>query len=260
MRLDDFKDLKISTFRVLVLIYAFWVLIDHFLFWEWSLQSTFVPISVLSFLPRVFLESLTAAWITSVVTGVGFILWGLRVQPRLASVISTVGFALAATFYLQNLPFGDHRQSILLMLLGLLTWTEFSKKTDLFFVMAGTILCCLYFFAGWEKIFYSGLSWINGTGLQAFAHYLGRPESFLRQLLLDHRSLAQLFQGLILLLECGVLVLFIPGFMRWFFISGLLGFHIGLEEIFFYRFFPHYILLFYIFGWNDLLRFYRART
>lgn len=259
MKIDDFKDLKISHFRVMVLIYSFWVLIDQFLFWDWKLTAPFVPISVFSFLPRTFLESHVAGWTVSAITGLCFVLWALRWKVRWVSVVATVGFALAATFYLQNLPFGDHRQSILLMLLGLLTWAEYSEKLDQFFVIAGTMLCCLYFFAGWEKIFYSGFAWAQGTGLQIFAHYLGRPESFLRQLILDHRSLAQVFQWLILILECGILVLFIPGFVRWFFLLGLLGFHIGLEEIFFYRFFPHYILLFYVFGWKDLLRFYRAR-
>lgn len=259
MRIDDFKSLKVSHFRWLVIVYAIWVLADQHLFWDWTLTANFVPISFLSFLPRHFLESQRAAFAVSCLTAVFLLLWGLRWKTRLTSTLSTVGFSLAATFYLQNLPFGDHRQSVLLLLLTLLTWVEFSKKQEHFFLIAGTLLCSLYFFAGLEKLHYSGLDWAQGTSLQVFAHYLGRPDSFLRQLLLDHRSLAQVLQWAILILECGVLFLFIPGVLRWILLAGLLGFHLGLEEIFFYRFLPHYVLLFYVFGWIDFMRFSHAR-
>lgn len=252
--LENFSQAKLSVFRMMTLIFAILLIVDQLVFWQWTTEGEYVPVSIFSFLPRVFLENKTAFYATSAVTIVSLLLWMFRQKPRVFSVLSVVAFGIASTFYLQNLPFGDHRQAVLFLLLMALAATEFNLSDKTFFPLAACALLSLYFLAGWEKIFWSGLSWANGSSLQVFAHYLGRDGSALRGWILDSKSFAQALQICGLILECGVFALFFRGPVRWVWLMGLLVFHGAIEEVFMYRFFPFYILVFYLFGWPSVQR------
>jgi hypothetical protein len=128
---------------------------------------------------------------------------------------------------------------------------EYRLLQHYFFQVAAGIVISFYFLAGWEKIFYSGLSWINGTGLQVFVHYTGNERSFLRKLILQNVDIARVFQAGILALECGSFLLFGPRFIRRLWIIGLIGFHIGIEEIFGYRYLLHLLVVLYLFALPD---------
>ncbi|MBS1971335.1 MAG: hypothetical protein JSU04_13590 [Bdellovibrionales bacterium] len=254
MSLQNFSEVKLSVFRAMTLVFAVLLVVDQMVFWQWTTEGEYTPISIFSFLPRAFFENKFAFYVTSAIAVLSLLLWMFRQTPRALSVLSVVAFGIASTFYLQNLPFGDHRQAVVFLLLAGLAATEFNLSEKTFFPLAACALLSLYFLAGWEKVFWSGLSWANGSSLQVFAHYLGREGSVLRGWILDSKSFAQALQICGVILECGVFALLFRGPVQWLWLIGLLFFHGAIEEIFMYRFFPFYILVFYLFGWPALQR------
>ncbi len=247
-----------NYFRLLILASAFFLGFDQ-LFIKWRSLGEIKIVSLVGFLPESFIanhlvfEGIT--WIFLLATA----LWFFRLMPRATSIISVISFILSTSWYLQNEPFGDHRQSVFSFLLILLCLREFALVKNYFYRTAGFIIISFYLLAGWEKVFYSGLNWPNGTSLQIFIHYMGYQSSHLGQLVLAHHSLAMALQWIILIMECGAFFLFGPKLLRWIWLAALLGFHIGIEEIFAYRYFLHFILVLYLFALPDVMELRHAR-
>jgi hypothetical protein len=256
MQLMKWPDSKIyfERFRLLVILLSILLIIDQSLFWHWDVDGDFRTVSVFSWLPKYFFESLVHYYIVSGLFLVSAIIWLLRIKPKVFSILSCMLFSLSTSMYLQNLTFGDHRQAPFFWLLALLTAKEFNALERTFFPLAGLAICSTYFLAGWEKIILSGFTWVNGTTLQVFVHRLGRENSLLRPLILTNSSLAAFFQAGILLLECSILGVFLNKPIRWCFLIAFLAFHIGIEEIFFYRFLPNYLVVAYLFAVPDFMR------
>jgi hypothetical protein len=161
--LENFSQAKLSVFRAMTLLFAMFLVVDQMVFWQWTTEGDYTPVSIFSFLPRTFLENRTAFYGTSALAILSLSLWLLRQAPRTVSIVSLITFGIASTFYLQNLPFGDHRQAVVFLLMAGLVATEYTLSEKTFFPLAACTLLSLYFLAGWEKFFWSGLSWANGS-------------------------------------------------------------------------------------------------
>jgi hypothetical protein len=247
-----------NYFRLLILVSAFFLGFDQ-LFIRWRQLGEIKIVSIIGFFPQSLLENHFAfecvTWVFLAATA----LWAFRLIPKTTSIVSVLAFILSTSWYLQNEPFGDHRQSVFSFLLILLCLREFGLIKNYFYRTAGAIIISFYLLAGWEKVFYTGFSWPNGTSLQIFIHYMGYQSSRLGQLVLAHHSLAVVLQWTILIMECGAFMLFGPKPLRWVWLAVLLGFHIGIEEIFAYRYFLHFILVLYLFALPDVMESRHAR-
>ncbi|QLY26959.1 hypothetical protein [Bdellovibrio sp. KM01] len=234
-------------FRVLTILSAIALLFDQ-LFIPWRSDGEIRVVSFAGWLPENIMSSHPLFQAITLAAILSAILWLFKFKPRLASVLTIILFIFSTSLYLQNEPFGDHRQSVFCLLLMALAAREYRLLVNYFFQVAASITVSFYFLAGWEKIFFSGLSWVNGTSLQIFVHYTGRGKSLLRDLILQNVDVARFLQAGILLLECGSFLLFGPRWLRRIWILGLIGFHIGIEEIFGYRYFLHLFVVLYLFA------------
>ncbi|WP_413581289.1 hypothetical protein [Bdellovibrio sp. HCB288] len=224
------------------------------LFIPWRTAGAILPVSVIGYLPATLIENKMAFQICTGIFLVSTTLWLLKLVPRFSSVISSLFFILSTSWYLQNEPFGDHRQSVFSLLLILLTLREWGLLQRYFYQAAAVVVLSFYCLAGWEKIFYSGLSWPNGTTLQVFVHSMGYMESYIGRAILQNHNLAVFLQWGILIVECGAfLILTGPRLLRWMCLIALLGFHIGIEEIFHYRYYLHFMIVIYLFALPGLL-------
>jgi len=85
-----------------------------------------------------------------------------------------------------------------------------------------------YFFAGFQKWRYSGLSWVTTDNLRWILYGQSHPGG-LALFIADRPLLAHVFAGGALLLEtCFPLVLFVPGLL-WLFIPGVVAMHVGIR-------------------------------
>jgi hypothetical protein len=169
--------------------------------------------------------------------------WIFRIAPRAASVFCAGSFFLAVSMYMQNSSFPDHRNDLFCILLILLSAREFQLFPRLFFPMASVFTCLTYFLAGFEKILASGLGWVNGVGLQVYANVYGMPSSLLRSWILENKMFAQGLQATVLILELGIFSLYGPSWLRRIWLVGLLGFSLGIEEMFGFKYIFHYATL-----------------
>ncbi|MBO9666561.1 MAG: hypothetical protein J7501_07070 [Bdellovibrio sp.] len=241
-----------NGFRILTLLSSLALMMDQ-IFIRWRMDGKIQIVSLAGFLPEPLMTSHLLFQAISVLFLASGLLWLFCIQPKWTSILSVVLFIFSTSLYLQNEPFGDHRQSVFCFLLMILAAREFQLLKHYFFPVAASIVVSFYFLAGWEKIFYSGLSWVNGTSLQVFVHYMGYGNSHLRHWILQSATVAKFLQAGILILECGSIFLFGPRFLRWAWLIGLVGFHIGIEEIFAYRYFLHLFLVLYLFALPDIL-------
>jgi hypothetical protein len=233
-------------FRILTILSGIALLFDQ-LFIPWRSEGEIHVVSLAGWLPENIMNSHFLFQAITVAAILSATLWLFKQMPRLTALCTIILFILSTSLYLQNEPFGDHRQSVFSLLLMAIAAREYRQLKNYFFQVAACIVVSFYFLAGWEKIFFSGLSWINGTSLQIFVHYTGRGDSFLRDLILQNVDVARFLQAGILLLECGSFLLFGPRWLRRVWILGLIGFHIGIEEIFGYRYFLHLFVVLYLF-------------
>ncbi|WP_413578418.1 hypothetical protein ACLVWU_07755 [Bdellovibrio sp. HCB290] len=240
-------------FRRLVLLCSIFLGLDQ-LFIPWRSAGDIHPVSLVGYLPTALIENKMAFQICTGIFLISTTLWLLKLAPKILSIVSALFFILSTSWYLQNEPFGDHRQSVFSLLLILLALREWGLLQYYFYKTAAVVVLSFYCLAGWEKIFYSGLSWPNGTTLQVFVHSMGYMESYLGRAILHNHNLAVFFQWAILILECGAFVILTgPRFLRWIWLVALVGFHIGIEEIFHYRYYLHLIIVLYLFALPALL-------
>lgn len=234
-------------FRILTILSSIALLLDQ-LFIPWRSEGEIRVVSLAGWLPERIMSSHPLFQAVTLAAILSATLWLFKLKPKLTSVATGVFFILSTSLYLQNEPFGDHRQSVFCLLMIALAAREYRFLQNYFFQVAACIVVSFYFLAGWEKIFFSGLSWVNGTSLQVFVHYTGSGRSLLRNLILQNVDTARFLQAGILLLECGSFLLFGPRMLRRMWIVGLIGFHIGIEEIFGYRYFLHLLVVLYLFA------------
>ncbi|WP_413587367.1 hypothetical protein [Bdellovibrio sp. HCB274] len=240
-------------FRRLVLLCSLFLGLDQ-LFIPWRSAGVILPVSIVGYFPASLIENKMAFQICTGVFLITTVLWLLKFAPRLFSILSSIFFILSTSWYLQNEPFGDHRQSVFSLLLILLSLKEWGLLQHYFYKAAAVVVLSFYCLAGWEKIFYTGLSWPNGVGLQIFVHAMGYADSHLGKAILQSHIMSLFFQWAILVLECGAFVILTgPRVLRWVWLVALLGFHIGIEEIFHYRYYLHLIIVMYLFALPALL-------
>lgn len=247
------KENYFNGFRLLTILCSIALMVDQ-LFIRWRPEGDIRIVSLAGLLPENIMTSHPLFQGVTTAAILCAVLWIFRLLPKVTSIAAVILFIFSTSLYLQNEPFGDHRQSVFCLLLISLAAREYGALQHYFFQVAGGIVVSFYFLAGWEKIFYSGLSWINGTGLQVFVHFTGSGKSLLRKMILENVDLARFFQTGILVLECGSFLLFGPRFLRCIWIFGLVGFHIGIEEIFGYRYFLHLLVVLYLFAipeWSE---------
>ncbi|WP_413561229.1 hypothetical protein [Bdellovibrio sp. HCB209] len=239
-------------FRIFTFVSSMLLVIDQ-IFIRWRMDGEINVVSIAGWLPENIMTSHTLFQYVSWCFVACMALWLFKIVPRIASVLSIFLFILSTSLYLQNEPFGDHRQSVFCLLLILFAAREYKLIQHYFYQVAAGIIVSFYFLAGWEKVFYSGLSWINGTSLQIFVHYMGYRNSHLRELILSNVDIAKFFQTAILIFECGSFMLLGPKPLRWIWICTLIGFHVGIEEIFGYRYFLHLFAVLYLFALPDIM-------
>ncbi|UYL08363.1 hypothetical protein B9G69_015075 [Bdellovibrio sp. SKB1291214] len=240
----------LAGFKALTLASVIALLFDQ-LFIPWRTEGQIQVVSLAGWLPENIMSSYPLFQAVTVAGIVGVGLWLFNFFPKVTSILSVILFVLSTSLYLQNEPFGDHRQSVFCLLMILLAAREYRLVQHYFFQVAAGIVISFYFLAGWEKVFYSGLAWINGTSLQIFVHYTGNERSVLRRLILHNVDVARVLQAGILILECGSFLLFGSRGLRRLWLVGLVGFHVGIEEIFGYRYFLHLLVVLYLFALPD---------
>lgn len=218
------------------------------------------PVTVFSWLPETWLGSDTTFLAFRVMLICGALLWLCQLALPWSCWLTTIGFTGLWSMHMENTTNGAHifNMANQLLIVQSLWCTFFARDmraaiaerryftTPLYpnwaFWLAIAYVGIFHTFAGLAKFAYSGTDWANGVSLQLWAYWDGRPGSWMREVMINHRPLVILMQWLTLIFEtAGILGLFdrrvrvVVGFM-------LVSFYIGVVLTFDYGFHMNLLL------------------
>jgi hypothetical protein len=184
-------------------------------------------------------------------------LWFVGLLIPWSGWIATVSFTALMSLFVESEYYTTHQCHVLGVLLWVFcAWHHFCRrelqaapaKTQLLsrpvmprwvYALGLYSLCLTYTFSGLTKIVRNGFGWANGTSLQLWVLSFGDPTSVLGQLVLSDRRIAEAAQGTTLLFEALAWTALVFPRLRRLVGGGLLGFHLGSELIFNYRFYAN---------------------
>lgn len=224
------------------------------------------PATVFAWLPSWMLHDPNTFLSFRLALFLGATLWLLNLALPWSCWLTTLGFTGLWSLHMETTTNGAHifNATNQLLVVQSLWYTFFAS--DIRAALAGRRfwstplyprwayllgLCYLGLFhtsAGLAKWLASGLDWPNGVSLQLWAYWDGRPESWLREAMINHRPLVVVMQWLTLIFEtAGILGLFSRRLRPWIGLM-LVSFYVGVVLTFDYGFHLNLILtaLFYL--------------
>ena len=121
----------------------------------------------------------------------------------------------------------------------------------------------IYLQNGLGKLQVSGIEWSHPQVLQLWWYWHGWVDSHywkLGELLVRYPLLSRLGGLATLVLETGIALVPLFPRLRWFFIPGMLGLHLGIGLTLNIWFTGYFLLLLLFFDWNPVLRALRVRS
>lgn len=229
-----------------------WVLVYLALSWDFGglpipVGERVGPVTVVSFLPDVILESKQVFYLCKLLLFFGGACWVLQVGISVSPWLTAVSYIMLVSMaYYENSPQCSHAFNLVAILLiihaGWYTFYRrqisqsvrdgvfFSRNVYPLWVFHISIFCIAIFhtYAGLSKIAASGTSWANGTSLQLWTQLFGRKDWLPNELILSHRKLAQTLQVLTLVIETGAVIAIFSKWLRYIVGVCLLTFYVGV--------------------------------
>jgi hypothetical protein len=212
------------------------------------------PVTVLSWMPEAWLSAPLSFHIMRTLLWCGALLWLLGWATPWSCWLATLSFTGLWSLHMENTTNGAHIFNVSNQLLIVQSlWMTINNReiklaikngkfwsTELYpnwvFWLGIGFIGLFHSYAGLAKIMHSGIEWPNGTSLQLWAYWDGRPGSWTRELMIQNRSFAIIMQWATLIFEtAGILALFNRN-IRLVVGMALLSFYIGVVFTFDYGF------------------------
>lgn len=202
------------------------------------------------FLPVEILESKVFFLATRISLAITAILWGLRIGTPVTSWLTALLFSLMWALRMENVANGAHIFHVATYFLFIYAaWYHFCNReikeawrekkfwsTPLYpnwvFFLCLFMMGWFHSWAGWFKIYASGLDWGNGLSLQLWTSIWGHPASPTTQIILSDRTIASIMQTGAMIFESIALLSLINRTMRVVIGLLLLGFYFGVLTTF----------------------------
>jgi hypothetical protein len=218
------------------------------------------PVTMLSWLPSEILHAPWGFTVFRALLVLGATLWLCGKFTPWSCWLTTIGFTGLWSWHMETTTNGAHIFNVSNQLLCVqslwMTWKHAEMQaaireqrywtTPLYpnwaFWLGIGFLGLFHTYAGLAKLTFSGWSWANGTSLQLWAYWDGRPGSWTRELIINHRSFALVMQWATLIFEtAGILALF-DRRLRLIVGLAILSFYMGVLLTFDYGFHLNFLL------------------
>ena len=209
---------------------------------ELLFSEKITSLSLLGFLPNSIIFNPYLFIFLKLLVIVSIVMWIFAKALPISCWTSFIGYFTLICFTVESQLYTKHMYHIVnVSLFAFLLWeisdTRLSNHkqrqsiTDLPFWVYFIIIFYLslgYTFSGTMKLYFSGIDWLDGIGLQVWV-FTAASDGPLRSIIIENVKIASILQCLVLIAEtlC-ILVLFYPR-LRLFFGIILVGFHISVE-------------------------------